>query len=112
MSNSAGHVWGMSSQNYWADLTDEQREILKPLFLGQDGQGCLLSLQGVERLPEVPLQEPTRQQRLKWECDLFSIPATGHVLGTARGHCMRDVLPGVKAGRLSGRRSHHLRASY
>lgn len=32
MSNSAGHVWGMSSQNYWTDLTDAQWEILKPLL--------------------------------------------------------------------------------
>ena len=32
------------------------------------------------RLPDVPLHEPTRRQRLAWETELFGFPVSGHPL--------------------------------
>ena len=46
----------------------------------EPGQGWLLPWPGAERLPEVPLQEPTRRQRLEWEAELLGYPASGHPL--------------------------------
>ncbi len=46
----------------------------------EPGQGWLLPPVGVERLPEVPLNEPTRRQRLEWEDELLGFPASGHPL--------------------------------
>jgi error-prone DNA polymerase len=44
------------------------------------GQGWLLPPPGLDRLPEVPLQEPTRRQRLEWENELLGFAASGHPL--------------------------------
>ena len=46
----------------------------------EPGQGWLLPPLDPGRLPEVPLQEPTRQQRLEWEAELLGFPAAGHPL--------------------------------
>jgi error-prone DNA polymerase len=46
----------------------------------EPGQGWLLPPPGLERLPEVPLQEPTRKERLQWEAELLGFPASGHPL--------------------------------
>lgn len=43
-------------------------------------QGWLLPPPGLERLPEVPLTEPTRLQRLLWETELLGFAASGHPL--------------------------------
>ena len=43
-------------------------------------QGWLLPPPGLERLPEVPLTEPTRLQRLQWEMELLGFTASGHPL--------------------------------
>ena len=55
---------------------------LSRAFGGKDGsrQGLLLPPPGLDRLPEVPLQEPTRRERLESENELFGFPATGHPL--------------------------------
>ena len=45
-----------------------------------DGQGLLLPPPGMDRLPEVPLQEPTRRERLESENELLGYPASGHPL--------------------------------
>ena len=44
------------------------------------GQGLLLPPPGMDRLPEVPLQEPTRRERLEAENELVGFPASGHPL--------------------------------
>ena len=44
------------------------------------GQGWLLPAPGLEKLPEVPLAEPTRRQRLQWETDYYEFTASGHPL--------------------------------
>jgi DNA polymerase-3 subunit alpha len=44
------------------------------------GQGLLLPPPGMDRLPEVPLQEPTRRERLEAENELLGFPASGHPL--------------------------------
>src|SRR6202042_1203197 len=47
---------------------------------GEPGQGWLLAPPGAERLPEVPLREPMRQERLEWETELLGFAASGHPL--------------------------------
>ena len=47
---------------------------------GEPNQGWLLPPPGVERLSQVPLQEPTRRQRLEWETELLGFAASGHPL--------------------------------
>ena len=46
----------------------------------EPGQGWLLPLPGLDRLPEVPLREPTRLERLQWETELLDFAASGHPL--------------------------------
>ncbi|HEY3855641.1 MAG TPA: DNA polymerase III subunit alpha [Verrucomicrobiae bacterium] len=48
--------------------------------IGGGSQGLLFTPPGLERLPEVPLQEPTRRQRLDDENELLGFPASGHPL--------------------------------
>jgi DNA-directed DNA polymerase III PolC len=43
-------------------------------------QGLLLPPPGMDRLPEVPLQEPTRRERLESENELLGFTASGHPL--------------------------------
>ena len=45
-----------------------------------DGQGLLLPPPGMDRLPEVPLQEPTRREQLESEHELLGFPISGHPL--------------------------------
>jgi DNA polymerase-3 subunit alpha len=44
------------------------------------GQSWLLPAPGTDRLPGVPLREPTRRQRLEWENELLGFTASGHPL--------------------------------
>jgi len=48
--------------------------------LSTPGQGWLLPPPATDRLPAVPLQEPTRRQRLQWETELLDFTASGHPL--------------------------------
>jgi DNA polymerase III alpha subunit len=43
-------------------------------------RGLLLPPPGLDRLPEVPLQEPTRRERLEWENELLGFPVSAHPL--------------------------------
>ncbi|MGN6385876.1 MAG: DNA polymerase IV [Verrucomicrobiota bacterium] len=43
-------------------------------------QGWLIAPPGLEYLPEVPLQEPTRHERLEAETELFGFTVSGHPL--------------------------------
>jgi DNA polymerase III alpha subunit len=47
---------------------------------GDGRQGLLLPPPGMNRLPEAPLQEPTRRERLESENELLGFPAGGHPL--------------------------------
>jgi DNA polymerase III alpha subunit len=60
------------------------------------GQGLLLPPPGMDRLPEVPLQEPTRRERLEAENELLGFPASGHPLELHR------TLPGIRIARCRG----------
>ena len=44
------------------------------------GQGWLLPAPATDRVPEVPLQEPTCQQRLAWETELLGFAASARPL--------------------------------
>ena len=45
-----------------------------------DAQGWLLPPPGLDRLPETPLSEPTRRERLEAENELLGYPVSGHPL--------------------------------
>jgi error-prone DNA polymerase len=57
-------------------------QFLQRAFGGRDNsrQGMLLPPPGLDRLPEVPLAEPTRRERLESENELLGFPASGHPL--------------------------------
>jgi DNA-directed DNA polymerase III PolC len=46
----------------------------------KSSQGWLISPPGLEQLPGIPLNEPTRRQCLEWETDLFGFAVSGHPL--------------------------------
>jgi len=46
----------------------------------EPGQGWLLPPPSAERLPDLPLREPTRRERLEWETELFDFAVSGHPL--------------------------------
>ena len=46
----------------------------------QPGQGWLIAPPGLEKLPTLPLCEPTRRECLEWETDLFGFAVSGHPL--------------------------------
>lgn len=43
-------------------------------------QGWLLPPPGMEQLPEMQLEEPSRREQLQWEAELFGFPVSGHPL--------------------------------
>jgi DNA-directed DNA polymerase III PolC len=57
-------------------------QFLSRAFGGKDGsrQGMLLPPPGLDRLPEVPLQEQTRHEILESENELLGFPVSGHPL--------------------------------
>jgi DNA polymerase III alpha subunit len=64
------------TRQYW------QAQHLVKTFAATDepGQGWLLPPPGLEHFPAVPLKEPTRLERLRWETELFGFAASGHPL--------------------------------
>jgi len=46
----------------------------------ESNQGWLISPPGLEQLPGIPLNEPTRHQCLEWETDLFGFAVSGNPL--------------------------------
>jgi len=46
----------------------------------QARQGWLIPVPGLEQVPGIPLNEPTRRERLESEIDLFGFAVTGHPL--------------------------------
>ena len=47
---------------------------------GQASQSWLIQPPDPARLPQIPLVEPTRQERLQWESELFGFAVSGHPL--------------------------------
>ncbi|HEX5400309.1 MAG TPA: DNA polymerase III subunit alpha [Verrucomicrobiae bacterium] len=59
----------------------QAQHLLKTFGAGnQSNQGWLIAPPGLEQLPQVPLNEPTRRERLEWETDLFGFAVSGHPL--------------------------------
>src|SRR5438552_9381945 len=55
--------------------------LLKTFGTGiEPNQGWLIPPPGLEQLPGIPLNEPTRRERLEWETDLFGFAVSGHPL--------------------------------
>jgi DNA polymerase III alpha subunit len=46
----------------------------------EPNQGWLLPSPATDRVPEVPLTEPTKLDRLRWETELFDFPVSDHPL--------------------------------
>jgi len=95
-------------------------QFLRRAFGGADDsrQGLLLPPPGLDRLPEVPLAEPTRRERLESENELLGFPASGHPLelhdhiawdtycpvAKLAGHVGQEV---VTCGLVVEQRTHH-----
>ena len=55
--------------------------LLKTFGAGiEPNQGWLIPPPGLEQLPGIPLNEPTRRERLEAETDLFGFAVSGHPL--------------------------------
>ncbi|MEN9677416.1 MAG: hypothetical protein RIS76_3312 [Verrucomicrobiota bacterium] len=64
------------TRQYW-----EARHLVKTFdATTTPGQGWLLPPPGLEQFPGVPLNEPTRLERLRWETELFGFAVSGHPL--------------------------------
>ena len=66
------------------------------------GQGWLLPPPGLERLPEVPLTEPTRLQQLQWEQELIGFTASGHPLDLFPNIAWETYCPVARLGDFIG----------
>jgi len=68
----------------------------------QDGhgseQGWLLPPLGLERLPEVPLREPTGDEKLEWETELLDFPVSAHPLSRYRDVAWDTYCPVARLG--------------
>lgn len=64
----------------------------------QPTQGWLLPPPTLDRLPAVPLQEPTRRQCLEWETELFDFAVSGHPLELHRHIAWDTYCPVAKLG--------------
>lgn len=62
------------------------------------GQSWLIPLPGMDKLPEVPLEEPGRQERLKWEAELFGFPVSDHPLALYENIAWNTYCPVEKLG--------------
>jgi hypothetical protein len=59
----------------------QAQHLLKAFGTGrQSKQGWLIAPPGLEQLPAMPLNEPTRRDCLEWETDLFGFAVSGHPL--------------------------------
>jgi len=67
-------------------------------YLRSETQGWLFPSPGVDRLPNVPLQEPTRRQCLEWETELLDFAVSGHPLELHRHIAWDTYCPVAKLG--------------
>lgn len=58
----------------------EAQQIQRAFGQLHDNQGWLLPASNPHRLPSIPLVEPTREQRLRWETECFDFAVSGHPL--------------------------------
>jgi DNA polymerase III alpha subunit len=59
----------------------QAQHLLKTFTAGpQSNQSWLIAPPALEQFPDVPLNEPTRLERLQWETDLFGFTVSGHPL--------------------------------
>ena len=73
---STGVYSATRTRQYW-----EARHLVKTFdATTTPGQGWLLPPPGLEQFPGVPLNEPTRLERLRWETELFGFAVSGHPL--------------------------------
>jgi len=66
------------------------------------GQGWLLPPPGLERLPDVPREEPTAHQRLTWETELLGFAVSGHPLDLFPGIAWDSYCPVARLGEFPG----------
>ncbi|MFN0125673.1 MAG: DNA polymerase IV [Verrucomicrobiales bacterium] len=66
------------------------------------GQGWLIPPPGLERLPDVPRDEPTTHQRLVWETDLLGFAVSGHPLSLFPHIAWDSYCPVVRLGDFPG----------
>src|SRR5690606_62954 len=65
-------------------------------------QGWLFPPPRLDRLPPVPLQEPSRLERLRWEQELLDFPVAGHPLDLYPDIAWETYCPVAELGRHCG----------
>ncbi len=66
-------------------------------------QGWLIPPAGLDRLPEIPLKEPTRQERLVWEAELYGYAVSAHPLELFPDIAWESYCPVNRLGEFVGR---------
>ncbi len=69
----------------------------------QQNQGWLIAPPGLEQLPKIPLNEPTRQQCLEWETNLFGFAISGHPLDLFADVAWETYCPVNRLGEFVGK---------
>jgi error-prone DNA polymerase len=68
----------------------------------ESNQGWLISPPGLEQLPGIPLNEPSRRQCLEWETDLFGFSVSGHPLELFADVAWETYCPVIRLGEFVG----------
>ena len=68
----------------------------------EPNQGWLIPPPGLEQLPGIPLNEPTRRERLQWETDLFGFTVSGHPLELFADVAWDTYCPVDRLGKFAG----------
>ena len=81
----------------------QARHLLKKFGPGvAPGQGWLVPPPGLEKRPALPLQEPSRLERLQWETELFGFAVSGHPLELFPGIAWDTYCPVRRLGEFIG----------
>jgi hypothetical protein len=68
----------------------------------EPNQGWLIPPPGLQHLPTIPLNEPTRHECLEWETDLFGFAVSGHPLELFEGIAWDTYCPVNRLGEFVG----------
>lgn len=81
----------------------QAQHLLKTFGAGTEpNQGWLIAPPGLEQLPGIPLNEPTRQERLQCETELFGFAVSGHPLELFADVAWETYCPVNGLGQFSG----------
>jgi len=73
---------------------------------GDSGQLSLISAADLNKLPQIPVVEPARHERLQWETELFGFAVTGHPLELFSDVAWGTYCPVSRLGEFVGQTVH------